>query len=105
MEKESKDRYRDIADPRVDIQKVLADPDGVIVQPVAEVVQAPPRPVLSWIVVTAVISVVVAGVTGWNLKPEPPPEGRPITRSSHVLPEDQLFTNRGRPLVAVSPDG
>ena len=43
VEKDAKDRYHDVADVRVDIQKVLADPDGVIVQPVADVVQAPPR--------------------------------------------------------------
>ena len=43
LEKESKDRYGDISDARVDIQKVLADPDGVIVAPVAEVVQTAPQ--------------------------------------------------------------
>ncbi len=43
LEKESKDRYGDISDARVDIQKVLADPDGVIVAPAAEVVQTAPQ--------------------------------------------------------------
>ncbi len=41
-------------------------------------------------------------MAGWYLKP---PEPRPISRFSHVLPGDQDFTNAGRPLVAVSPDG
>ncbi len=35
LEKEAKDRFHDIADVRVDIQKVLADPNGVFAQPVA----------------------------------------------------------------------
>ena len=86
FEKEAKDRYHDIADVRVDIQKVLADPDGVIVQPVAEVVQAPPRLMLPWALATPGL-VAVASVAGWNLRPERPPEPRPIMRFSHVLPE------------------
>ena len=104
LEKEAKDRYHDIADARVDIQKALADPSGVIVQPVADVAQAAPRSMLPWALATLGL-VVVASVAGWNLKPEPPPEDRPITRFSYVLPEGQEFTNAGRPLAAISPDG
>ena len=100
LEKESKDRGHDIADVRVDIQKVLADPESAIVQPVAEVGQAASASKLPWVV--AVLGIAVAGVAAWNLKPAEP---RPISRFSHVLPEDQRFTNQGRPLVAVSPDG
>ncbi len=90
---------------RVDVQKVLADPDGVIVQPVAEVIQASPRPILPWVVNTITVTAILAVIATWDLKPEPPPEPRPISRFSHVLPEDQQFTGRGRPLVAVSPNG
>ena len=50
LEKEAKNRYSDIEDARVDIQKVLADPSGVLVQPVAA---AEPRTrlrtILPWI--------------------------------------------------------
>ena len=102
LEKESKDRGHDIADVRVDIQKVLADPGGVIVQPVVDVVQAPPRPILRWIAVTAFISVIVAGAVVWNLKPAPP---RPIVRFDYELPEGQTFRGGGRTVVALSPDG
>ncbi len=49
LEKESKDRYGDISDARVDVQKVLADPSGVIVQPVADVVHVPPKQLLPWV--------------------------------------------------------
>ena len=101
VEKELKDRYGDISDARVDIQRVLADPDGVIVQPVADVIQAVPRPILPW-ALTTIVLLVVTSVAVWYLKP---PEARPISRFYHVLPEDQQFTNPGRPVVAVSPDG
>ena len=102
LEKEVKDRYHDISDARVDIQKVLADPSGVLVQPVADVFQAKPRPLLRWIAVTAVASVIVAGVAGWYLKPS---ELGPVIRFYHVLPEGRTFTGTGRPVIAVSPDG
>ena len=37
LSKEVRDRYTGVADARVDIRTVLADPSGVIIQPVAEV--------------------------------------------------------------------
>ena len=43
LEKEAKNRRQAIGDVRFDIQKVLADPSGVLVQPVAEVAQAEPQ--------------------------------------------------------------
>ena len=103
LKKETKDRYGDISDARVDIETVLADPGGVIVQSVAEVVHAP-RPILPWIA-AIVFAMVVATIAGWNLKPEPSPEPKPVSRFSFLLPEGQIFTQVGRPLVAVSPDG
>ena len=101
LEKESKDRYGDISDARVDIQKVLADPDGVIVQPVASVVQAPPRSMAPWALATLGL-VVVASIAVWILKPELP---NPVTRFPYPLPANQFFTQTSRPLVAISPDG
>ena len=103
LEKDSKDRYRGIEDARVDVQKVLADPASVLVQ-FAEGVQPQPtlRVVLPWVVAGIALSAIVAGLAGWNLKPSEP---RPISRFYHVLPENQQFTNIGRPVVALSPDG
>jgi serine/threonine-protein kinase len=49
-----------------------------------------------------VLAVVVAGVAAWNLKPQPP---RPVTRLSLHLPPGDQFTNTGRHVVALSPDG
>ena len=102
LEKESKDRYGDISDARVDVQKVLADPSGVIVQPVADVVHVPPKPLLPWVALAVALSMIVSSVAIWNLKPAPP---RLVKRLSHVLPADQSFTGVGRGLVSISPDG
>ena len=102
LEKDSRDRYHDIADVRVDIQKVLADPTGVIIRPVDDEVQEQPRPRLPWMVGAVVLTAIIAITATWNLKPPAP---RLVARSSHVLPEGQVFTRSGRSLVAVSPDG
>ena len=103
LEKEAKDRCYDIADVRVDIQKVLSDPDGVIVQPVAEPVQLAPQSKLPW--VGAMIAfVMITAVAVWNLKPVPPEEPGAVVRFSHPLGEEN-FTRGGRPLVGISRDG
>jgi serine/threonine-protein kinase len=102
LQKDAKLRYHDIADVRLDIQETSADPSGVLVQPTGDIVQAPPRPILLWIAATALVSILIAGVAAWNLKPEVP---SPVSRFSHVLPEGQVFTGIGRTVVAVSPDG
>ena len=101
LEKEARDRYHDIADPRVDIQRVLADPDEGAVGPVAEVVQAPPRSMLGWIA----LAVVVSGLAAWNLKPDSGSQPPQVGRFAHQLPEGQSFTRTGGSVVAVSPDG
>ena len=100
LEKEPKDRYQGIGDARVDIQTVLADPSGVLVQPTGDVVQAAPESKLPW-VAAIVLGIVVAGVAGWSLRPSEPGS---VGRFRHVLPEGQQFTS-DRPVVAVSPDG
>ncbi len=103
LEKEAKDRGHDIADVRVDIQKVLADPNGVMVQEAAEVRAS--RPPLSWVALTAVLSMALVGVTVWNMRPTAPPDAGPISRFDYQPPEGLQFGNPGGSLVAISPDG
>ncbi len=99
VEKDSKDRYGDISDARVDVQKVLADAGGVIVEPVADLDQAPPRPMLRWIVATAVLSVFVASLAVWGwLRPGTPG----VTRLTVMVP-DGTYMDSLRPVL--SPDG
>jgi serine/threonine-protein kinase len=47
-------------------------------------------------------AVLVAGVAAWMLKPESP---RRIARFAVTLPEGEQFSNTGRHVVALSPDG
>ena len=94
-------RLRDIGEARITIEEYLADPSGGIVQPGSDAVQAPPQSKLPW-VAASLVSVLIAGGTAWNLKPEVPGT---VSRFSHVLPEGQRFSITLRTVVAVSPDG
>ncbi len=103
LEKNAKDRYSGISDARVDIQKALADPSGVFVQPVSTV---KPRKKLrvgiSWLAATLVLGLVIAGVAVWYLKTPEPPE---INRFYYELPEGQQFSDLMYTSLAVSPNG
>jgi len=101
LEKESKNRYHDIADVRVDIQKVLTDPSGLMAQPfIAQAPRTKLRTILPWL--AAGLGIIVVGAAIWNLrKPEP----RQVMRFYHDLPEGQQFSNLDRNALAVSPDG
>ena len=101
LEKEVKDRYQTISDARVDVQKVLGDPSGVLVQPVAEVVQAAPQSKLPWVAAIAVTAI-IAGLTVWFLRPIEP---LPVSRSEYVLPDGRNFRRGARPVLRFSSDG
>jgi serine/threonine protein kinase len=103
LEKEAKDRYSGINDARVDIQKALSDPSGVLVQSRMAVRH---RKVLSlklpWVAAIAILCIIFAGVAVWKLKP---PEPRQVVRLYYELPKDQEFSGIGGRSLAVSPDG
>ncbi len=103
LEKEVKNRYSGISDARVDIQKALADPRGVFVQP-ATIVEPRKRLRLGlpWVATAIVLTAIIAGVAVWKLKPPGP---RPVTRFYHELPEGQQFSKPEEFILAVSPDG
>ena len=103
VSKELRDRYHGISDARVEVEAVLADPRGVLVQPTGDAVQAQPQSKLPW--VAAVIVGIVAGVAAWNLSPAPPLESSLVRRFSHVLTADERITDADRQIVALSPDG
>jgi serine/threonine protein kinase len=102
LEKEVKNRYGTISDARVDIQKALADPGGVMVQPVTTVDHRTRlRQILPWVAAAAVLAAIIAGLGGWNLrKPEP----RQVVRFNYELPEGQQVSINNMSF-AVSPDG
>jgi serine/threonine-protein kinase len=55
--------------------------------------------------VAAFAAVVAAASAGWQLKPVPAASPRVSTRFSVALGQDQTFTQLGRHVVALSPDG
>jgi hypothetical protein len=48
------------------------------------------------------LAAAIGGIIAWNFKPSAPPS---VSRFSVALGEGRLFTNTGRPVVAISPDG
>ena len=101
LEKEAKDRLSGISDARVDLQKVLADPSGVIIQPVSGVGQAKPQSRFPWAI--AVLGIIIAGVAVWTLRPATEP-GR-VSRSDYDLPEGHGLREVANVVLALSPEG
>jgi serine/threonine protein kinase/Tol biopolymer transport system component len=106
LEKDAKNRYHDIADVRVDIQKALGDPGGVFAQPV---ITAEPRmrlrQMLPWLAAAVVLGAIIAGLSFWKLMPIAPPKPNAVIRLSHELPKDQQFGDLVDCDLAISPDG
>jgi serine/threonine-protein kinase len=102
LEKNPKKRWHSAADVRVEIETVIGR--GVVVEePRAIEVRPGPRWKRAAVpIAAALVGSLAAGYGAWNLKPEP---GRLTTRFSVTLPEGQNFTNTGRNVVALSPDG
>ena len=103
LKKEPKNRYHDIADARVDMQEVLADPSGVFAQTVTA---TKPRKKLrfgiSWVVAALILGLIIAGTAVWYMKPSEP---RQLMRFDYELPESQQFNDLRVNVLAVSPDG
>jgi serine/threonine protein kinase len=102
LEKDSKDRYHDISDVRVDIKKVLTDPGSVLMAP--STTAEPParlRTIIPWLAAVVIVGV-IAGVAVWKLKPSEP---RQVMRFDYELPADQQLSSVGSLILAVSPDG
>jgi serine/threonine-protein kinase len=102
VEKNPKRRWQAIGDLRAELETIALNPRSA---PIASqvVLEKPPLwrraiPAL----VTAVLASAVTGISVWSFRPSNPPN---ITRFSFRLPEGQQFTNPGRQLIAISPDG
>jgi Tol biopolymer transport system component len=99
VKKEVRDRYHDISDVRVDLQKVLTDPSGVLVQPL-EITETRIRWRTTLGIAAAIaITAILVGLVVWNSRA---PEPRQVIRFDYELPDGQQLTNLP---LAVSPDG
>jgi eukaryotic-like serine/threonine-protein kinase len=91
LERDSRKRLRDIGD----VWRLLADES-----PASSASGPRSRAWIGWI---AAAVFAIAGVVAWPLRPSPATVA--MTRFSFELPQEQQFTNTGRPVVDVSPDG
>jgi Tol biopolymer transport system component len=103
LEKKPRDRYHSIADARVDIEKILADPTGAKHSLAVPTVRAA-APRWPWLA-GALAAAVVAATAAWMLKPAPVAAPPPVVRFDFALNEGQTIRNPGRDVIAVSPDG
>jgi len=97
VEKDPKQRLRDIGDARPELQETLAPaPDGGRVT-------GPSRSALMGMAAgLVVVTAAAVSVAMWRLIPT---EAGVTTRFSHVLAEDTPFTALERSLIAIAPDG
>jgi eukaryotic-like serine/threonine-protein kinase len=101
LKKDARDRYHDISDVREDIQRVITDPSGALIQPVTAAKSRTKLPaILPW-----VLAIILVGIGVWFLKPTPPSEPRHVARFYYELPKDQQFVFPYDSILAVSPDG
>ena len=105
LAKDRRQRVSDISAARF----VLAELNALNaprVTPAAHDASAPPRSRAVWIVPASIATVVTAFVVGaaaWALRSTP--DVPHLVQFAFTLPEGQNFTNTGRQLFAVSPDG
>ena len=100
LEKEPRDRWHAAGDVRIEIERALADPGGLVVQPVADVVQVASQSKGPW--VAAIVLSVVTGFGVWAVL-QPAPE-LPV-RLTVAHPGTELVGNDLDTDVAFSTDG
>jgi len=104
LEKEARNRWHDIADVRIDLEKIQEDPDGSSVAPQA-VPQGLSGSVLSWGLAAFLLGATLTAIAVWSLPPESTMEPRTVRFSFGVqasqVPQSAWAIRR----VAISPDG
>jgi len=101
LQKDAKQRLRDIGDARISLDEVLSGaPEGA-----AALAAAMPtwRRALPW--VAGLLAVAITAAAVWTLKPSPAPPARPVTRTVITLPPGQRLTGLDQPALALSADG
>ncbi len=106
LEKNPKRRWQAVGDLRVELERILANPNEGLAQ--AASVASTPRAGVKAVLPYAAAAAIVAGAGAWLLKPNPAPEPRPLVRFEFEVPQDAAnpaFRATGRPVLAFSPDG
>ena len=104
LQKDPQQRLPHIGAARLEIDDALSRSEDEVTVPGTSIARTG-RPLGAPAIAVAAGIIVVGGIAGyaaWTLKPPP---ARAIARFTITLPEDQAFTNSGRRLVTLSPDG
>jgi len=102
LQKDPKQRLRDIGDARISLDEILLGAPDPAVGGTIQITAPLWRRVLV-VGVGALLLVAISSLATWNLKPTPP---RPVTRAVITLPPGQQLAGLGNgPAVALSPDG
>ena len=101
LEKDTKNRWHDIADVRVDIQRCLSGANAERAEPAAGVAHGGWQSKVIPVVVALALGLII-GVVGWGLRP---PERSETVRFSHVLAGGMRFQAVNNNPVAISSDG
>jgi len=106
LDRDPKQRLRDIGEARVEIAKIESGAPDVSGISAASALTIAPAPLWRRAipVVLGLALAAVAAFAVWTLKPSAP-QSTAVTRFPFTLPEGQQFTNTGRQVVSVAPDG
>src|SRR5262249_40405519 len=102
LAKDRKERWHAVADVRLELVAIMPDPRGLRFQTTPGVERRPLWRRALQTVAPVIIAVALTALVAWYMRPSTTAS---VMRFSFVLPEDQRFTNPGRHLVAMSPDG
>jgi serine/threonine-protein kinase len=105
VQKDRKRRLRDIGDARLELDEAPVDErEGrVLLTPrMAPSLFRRPFAITAMILGVALVASALTGLFMWTLRPTTP---MAVLRFPFTLPEGQTFTNPGRRMLAISPDG
>jgi eukaryotic-like serine/threonine-protein kinase len=102
LDKNVRNRYQGIADARVDVQHILADPHGGLTPRDGDPRTRTFPPLWLSLGAAVALTALVVGIGVWTLRPSSRQQN---SRLTHVLPEDESFSATRHPMLAVAPDG
>jgi serine/threonine protein kinase/Tol biopolymer transport system component len=102
LAKDRKERLHSVADVRLELVAIIDDPYGLRLPSARGSTRRPLWRRALPVVAAFLIAVALTAFFAWYTRPSTTAS---VMRFPFVLPEDQRFTNPGRHLVAMSPDG
>ena len=102
LDKTPKRRWQAIGDVRAEIELALTNPRRAIAPDAAVASTRPMWKRVLPIAAAAFVAGAFGVIAGWNVRPTSP---LAVARSSFTLGEGQQFTNLGRQMIDISPDG